>query len=215
MMTNSKRFSFRNIAFPRFCCECFALSPTSIRFTILLLCMAVPGIGSAEVRDNLSYSYYDVNAYPDRPLRQQITAASPIWQDGKKYHGHTKWNVRWSFRWDTDRDGVCRITNVTTTLRTVITLPKLRSASERQSLVFDRYMIALRQHELGHYKIATDAARAIDDELRNLPATRNCAFLEGEGNAAARRTLNYFIEANRQYDVETDHGEAQGARLFD
>jgi predicted secreted Zn-dependent protease len=185
------------------------------RPTRLLIAVAamMPGMSLAEVRDNLSYDYYSVNARPDRPLGAQLTEASPIREHGRKFHGHTKWNVRWRFDWDQFNDGFCRITGVSTTLQTVITLPKLTSASEQQSLRFDRYMQALREHELGHHRIGKEAAHAIDAALHEVRAARNCDALKSVAHAAARRTLDYFVDKNQQYDRETEHGRRQGASL--
>jgi predicted secreted Zn-dependent protease len=189
------------------------------RLRIRVVCVLIlggfgySGPAFSEVRENLRYAYYDVDARPGLRLAPQITAASPIRENGRKFHGHTKWTVRWKFQWRADRDGYCRVTYTSAVLDAVITLPKLRTASAAQSEIFDRYLAALRVHELGHYDVGTAAAQAIDGELRNLPEMRTCDALEFEGNRVARRTLDRFVEVNRQYDEDTNHGKTQGARL--
>jgi predicted secreted Zn-dependent protease len=184
----------------------------SLTFIVYLaLCLALPGVAIAEVREDLNYSYYEVRAVPGR-LAPQINAASPLKEQGKIFHGYTNWKVRWTFSLQPGR-GSCQITNVRVAIDAVITLPKLSNASAQQLAHFNRYMIALRAHELGHYKVSANAAQAIDHQLRSIPAVNKCDGLESYGNKAAHRLLNHYIELNRRYDRETNHGETQGARL--
>jgi predicted secreted Zn-dependent protease len=185
----------------------------SMRHHCLLLLAYAMSSGTAfgEVKEHLEYSYYEVRARSDQPLFTQLNAASPIREGGQTFYGHTNWNVRWAFKWKTDSSGVCRISTTTTELHASMILPRLDGASARQMASFDRFMSALRQHELGHYKIALVAAQAIDIELRTLPGMNNCKALDTYANTGAQRTLERYNERSRQYDRDTNHGRTQGA----
>lgn len=185
------------------------------RYLILLLlaCFALPGASVAEVTENLAYTYYVVAVRPGQPLYRQISAVSPIREDGEVFHGNTHWSINWQFRWHRGEDRVCRITSATTDLKTVITLPRLNGASAQQQASFDEFILALNDHELGHYRIAQEAAQSIDAELHALPGLSDCRTLEALANSTASRTLKRFGDMSRQYDRDTGHGRMQGAWL--
>jgi predicted secreted Zn-dependent protease len=180
-----------------------------------LLALFLASSAVAEVSEDLRYTYYQVDARTNQPLWPQLLATSSIREDGKPYIGQTNWDIRWHFNWNTDQNGVCRITGSAIQLTSVIVLPKLRSTSAHQLASFDRFIIALRQHELGHYSIASEAARKIDSDLKNFPPMSNCSALEAHANATSRRTLSRFNEMSRQYDRDTNHGKTQGAWISD
>ena len=75
---------------------------------------AIACVGASGLRAEVVESIDDVTytAYPTRgqTLRQALNAATPIREDGERFHGHTKWNIRWSFKWWREADGSCRIT---------------------------------------------------------------------------------------------------------
>ena len=178
----------------------------------LLLCGAVHGAHAA-VTEEHEDRYYPVHMEPSDTLRQALNAATPITVDGRRFHGHTRWTVRWSFRWWREPEGRCRITQVSTRLRTEVQLPELYSATPAQQARFDRYVAALSQHEQGHVQFGRDAARAIDEGLARLPAASDCATLERQANALGHRLLREHAEREREYDRSTRHGASQGARL--
>lgn len=181
----------------------------------LIICLSAYffslNLAVADVRENLTYSYYPVIVKSNLPLFPQLLAASSIREEGTPYVGITNWHVRWNFKWNTDRNGACRITSSSTQLTADILLPRLSNANVLQMASFDRFIIALRQHELGHYNIATEAARKIDSDLNNIPAMSNCSALEAYANTTSKNTMDRFNERSRQYDRDTNHGKTQGA----
>lgn len=180
---------------------------------MLLVLVMVAGKAFAEVGERLAYVHYAVHVRPGQPLHRQMSAVSPIREDGKVFHGHTHWSIHWRFRWHKGDDRICRITSATTDLKAVITLPRLEGANAQQQEAFDRFILALNEHELGHYRISQEAARTIDAELHGLPGLTDCRLLESLANSTARRTLKRFNEESRQYDRDTGHGRTQGAWL--
>ena len=168
---------------------------------------------AAELRESLAYTYYDAAANPGQSLLLSLNSASPIKENGRVFHGYTKWHVRWNFRWNERRDGTCNIASAKTEVTGTITMPKLVGGTVEQNLAFDRYTAALKQHEVGHYQIGKDAAIAIDRELLVLPAMTDCGSLERAANAGAYQTLEQHKEKERQYDAATGHGISQGAWL--
>lgn len=177
----------------------------------LVLLLQAPA--SATVREEHAQRPYPVQLAPGQTLRQALQAATPIVVGGRRFHGYTRWNVRWSYRWWREASGRCAITEVTTRLTTEVQLPELRGATPAQQASFNRYLRALSQHEQGHVQLGRDAAQAIDQGIARLPAAADCPTLERQADALGRRLLQEHAERERQYDRDTGHGAAQGARL--
>ncbi|MCQ4347407.1 DUF922 domain-containing Zn-dependent protease [Pseudomonas stutzeri] len=146
-------------------------------------------------------------------LARTLTHTSPIRQDGKTYHAYTAWRVSWEYRWTQEPDGACRIAEVATRLDTTIRLPRLDGGSPRQQEQFQRYVGALKEHELGHHQFGQRAAREVDDQLKALPAMSDCTRLVAAANRLAQRIVARVREEERTYDLVTVHGRTQGARL--
>lgn len=179
----------------------------------MLVALVCTGAAEAAVTEEHLQQPYPVRAQPGETLRQALNAATPITEGGQRFHGYTRWNVRWTFRWWREASGRCTITEVTTRLRTQVQLPELRSATPAQQAVFDRYLSALSRHEQGHVQFGRDAAQAIDEGIAALPAAPDCATLERQANALGHRLLREHAEREQQYDRDTRHGASQGARL--
>lgn len=190
--------------------------PPAVKAAVLLLApwaAAAATCAQAAVVEEHADRPYAVYAEPADTLRQALNAATPITVDGQRFHGYTRWNVRWSFRWQPEASGRCRITEVTTRLRTEVQLPELRRATPGQRALFDRYLPALSRHEQGHVQFGRDAARAIDQGIAQLPTASDCATLERQANALGHRLLREHAEREKQYDRDTRHGASQGAKL--
>ena len=168
---------------------------------------------AAEVQDTLEYTYYDAPVTAGQRLGPALTSASPINENGRVFHGHTKWNVHWNFRWSGRGDGTCMITRVTISFTANITMPRLVGGDAAQRQAFERYVAALKLHEMGHYQIGKDAALGIDQKILTLPTMEDCGSLKATANAGAYRILASYQDKERQYDADTEHGKTQGAWL--
>ena len=179
----------------------------------VLVALVCAGTAHAAVTEEHIQQPYPVRAQPGETPRKALNAATPITVDGQRFHGYTRWNVRWTFRWWREASGRCAITEVTTRLRTEVQLPELRSGTPAQQAFFDQYLRALSHHEEGHVRFGRDAAQAIDQGIAALPAAPDCATLERQANALGHRLLREHAEREKQYDRDTRHGASQGARL--
>jgi predicted secreted Zn-dependent protease len=175
------------------------------------LLILLAGAARAEVTESLDY--YDYTARPSRgqTLRQALDDASPIREDGELFHGHTKWHIRWAFKWWREADGRCRITSNRTTLDLEITLPELQGGSAAMQRRFASFRDALHEHELGHAQIARDTAEEIDREILGLPEMDSCDELEAEANRVGHAQMRESKRLQKQFDEDTEHGRSQGA----
>ena len=103
---------------------------------------------------------------------------------------------------------VVQIKNPNSAAPSFLTVPPAKAKD-----VLDEYLIALRQHELGHFELAKDAAERIDAQIRTLPAMPTCKQLETAANERGNRQLEEVRRKEKQYDANTQHGKTQGAWL--
>jgi predicted secreted Zn-dependent protease len=176
---------------------------------ILLICQ----ISRAAVSEHLDFEYYTAYAYPNRSLLSVISEASPIHENGRTFNGHTHWNVHWHFWWYESPNGRCRMTRVNTDVAGVIRLPRVINPTAKQKDQFNKYVAALRVHELGHYENGKQAAMDIDREILALPEMENCKTLGATANDLGNCILKEYNAKDIQYDMTTEHGKMQGATL--
>lgn len=175
--------------------------------------MWVSTAARAEVTEQLSYSIYTAPYKAGQSMRQALSSATPIRENGEVFHGYTQWHIRWRFRWQSQADGACRMVANTTELSAVITLPELSGADAQGRREFASYIAALRKHEMGHYQIAQVAAQRIDQAILALPTTPSCQALSIRANELGERFLAQARQAGFDYDRDTQHGRTQGAWL--
>ena len=183
---------------------------------VAALCLVLvvwPGTATAEISESLRFKYYAAEHRPGSTLLAALNAGSPIRHEGKIFHAYTAWTVRWQFRWWEERDGRCRLTENHTRLAVEITLPKLSSTEAAARTAFDRYLVALRAHEMAHVRIARSAAERINRGILQLPAMASCKALEVAANNLGQRLLQEAAAEEKLMDQQTGHGSRQGAIL--
>lgn len=68
--------------------------------------------------------------------------------------------------------------------------------------------------ERGHHLIALDIAESIQEGISNLPAQSSCKNLEKRANKIGYDYIKQMQVRNERYDLETNHGETEGASIF-
>ena len=184
-----------------------------MRYVLMLFLIALTNTVDAKVDTQLDYHYYTASADDDSTLLQILNNATPITQNNHRYHGYTKWYVKWRYRWHEQPNGRCKITSVNTSITGDIQLPKLENANAEQQERFDRYIKALNEHELGHYNLGKEAGEKIDQYISELPEMPTCKILEKTANDFGYQTLDEYRAIEKQYDADTQHGKTQGAWL--
>ncbi|HEX5738731.1 MAG TPA: DUF922 domain-containing protein [Hydrogenophaga sp.] len=168
---------------------------------------------ASEVVQSLEVKTYNVPYRADISLRKTISGASPIHHGGKVFHGFTRWHVNWQLWWNNTPDGRCEIHKTQTRVNSVVTLPVLLGAPDDVRQTFERYVTALRHHEMGHYQFALDAAHSIDRQILALPPQATCTLLEATANGIGRRILDDAVQEEIEYDRRTRHGRTEGVTL--
>jgi predicted secreted Zn-dependent protease len=169
----------------------------------------------AEVITGDTVERYSIRGASDADLRREMNAKGPLGAGGRRFDGHTRWNINWRYTYRED-GGTCRINSVTTDLKVVMTMPEWsdeRAAPVRLQARWREYVAALTVHENGHRANGIDAAREIDRGISALPAQANCNAMSNAANVLGSQIIRKYNEHDLDYDRSTDHGRTQGARF--
>jgi len=168
-----------------------------------------------EISTSIETVYYRIEGDMAWDLRRQMDRHGPLDDDGRRWSALTDWHIHWRYRY-VRSNGQCAAGPVTVELEINYTLPNWRPpASAPEELVerWDAYMVALQTHEDGHAEIAAQAAQAVQETMRALPAYPTCQALEREADALGESILDDFRQRQAEYDRLTEHGKTQGAHF--
>jgi len=180
---------------------------------VISLLLGLASLAEAEPRVMISYDYYDIEGRTAAELRQQMNIYGVAWTNGNIYNAYTGWNVKWNYRYRVT-DHKCSFSSVTTTLNVEFRLPRWTDYAGGSSALkkkWDDYMESLRQHENGHKDLGIKAAIEIERSIAELKPAQTCDDLAETANALGRRVISEYAPKEREYDVQTNFGETQGA----
>ena len=159
--------------------------------------------------------YLDVAGNSKRELIEALDRLSVPDETGKRFYGHTHWELRWNYNVASE-GAECRVTTVTATLDMTMSLPRWdppRNADPALVRTWNAFVAGLREHEEGHRDIALAAAQEITNRIEAISPAANCAKLKRTVGIRANSLLDEYREKGRRYDRTTDHGRTQGAVL--
>lgn len=154
--------------------------------------------------------FYDIDGSSAGALRESIHRLGPAGGDDAL----TVWELESSYRAASD-GADCGLKDVKVTLTVTTTLPRWTPPNDATATLrqtWRTYLQHVRQHEAGHRTIAERNARELVRVLQALRAP-TCSELE---TLASRRVEEVVADGrarNRQYDVDTKHGQTQGVEL--
>ena len=97
----------------------------NLKANIVLFLILISNITYAAPAINTSFKFYNIYPSSKNDLGREMHKRSPIKKNGTSFKGHTKWYVKWNFKWK-KRNGNCRITKVTTSLDVRYTIVVVR-----------------------------------------------------------------------------------------
>ncbi|NLC59821.1 MAG: DUF922 domain-containing Zn-dependent protease [Gammaproteobacteria bacterium] len=193
-----------------------AAAPVTRRGTAITLALAAAlGAAAPAASEPVTVDYYDVHGDTLLEVARWMDRNGPAGDDGRRFHGYTRWQVSWRYQFKPGRDA-CATAAVDIDLKVTMQLPRWRppervpAATVRE---WERYMVALRAHEDGHAAIGAAVAEAIRRELAAMRSPSGCAALAEAIERRASQILDDHKARELAYDASTDHGATQGARL--
>lgn len=125
---------------------------------------------------------------------------------GERIHAYTEWRLRWWI--PEDGEGVCLLDQAEVQLDVTVSLPRLVNTAAVPADVLERwqrYLAALEAHEAVHVRNAYRARGAMLRAIRQA----DCAGAE----AVAEEAMAALRRRDEDYDRQTGHGLAEGARF--
>lgn len=150
--------------------------------------------------------YYDVQGTSPEEIRRNMNRLRPTDDQGRRFDGYTRWNVRWS--WPGLPGGGCDLAQVDVRVTIRVTLPRYTPSPRTPAAVHRRwatYIAALERHEANHARHAWRGVQRVRSALRQA----DCAG----ANAAGQAVLAEIRRQDAEYDRATRHGITEGARF--
>jgi predicted secreted Zn-dependent protease len=163
-----------------------------------------------EVDETVEIVHYDIAGRREGELARQMRLLGPDGFFGRLDHGL---GYRYGYAWD---GGACALSEIEIGLELTFRYPRWTDrdqAPRRVREAWDRFYAALVVHEEGHAEIAREGAEALAEALAGLPPRDDCDRLRSDIAETAREVIGAMHDAQRRYDVETGHGQTQGAVL--
>lgn len=158
------------------------------------------------IRERFEQAHYDVDGQSPAQVRRSLDASRPF-----EWDGNTNWRVAWDFG-NEPASPACRLRAPSVALHVTITLPRLGDRTPRDGALgkrWDAYAATLARHEDGHRDLAAAAA---NDVLEALTPFAGAPCSAGEAaRACALSIISEYRRLQREYDLETRHGMAEGA----
>lgn len=187
------------------------MMPAPSRWVLLVLNIcALPAQAAVDVNEQVER--YAISGSTPADLRREMDAKGPLGPGGRRFDGYTRWYVSWNYRYNS-KGGLCAIASVTTSVKLTMTLPRWSNENSALREQWTGYVAALEQHEQGHRRHGIDAANEIDRAIAAMPSAGNCDTLGANANALGTSILRKYNQLDLDYDRDTRHGAAQGARF--
>jgi predicted secreted Zn-dependent protease len=183
---------------------------------LILLLTGGPNLRGAEVSHAVQWvtNYYAVTGATTREIRSSISQSRP-WKNRFTWDGFTDWKVTWRFRTSGEADGNCRVSDFRPSAVVTTTLPRWTpppDVSTEVKQAWQRYFVALLQHETVHGRYAYAAVEEMQRKIPALPAM-SCDELQKKINDLANQIMDDYRRREKEYDQRTQHGALQGARM--
>lgn len=192
-----------------------AFRPAS-RFTRVLLCGAAQFLCVQMVLAgsdaHWTTNYYKVTGSTLHEIRRSMKRNRPAHVEREAL---TEWTIRTRFGVVKFQDKY-RCGGFTTTTIIRMTLPQWTApegVSESVRTEWERYLDALKNHELGHAQFALSTAGQLHRRVATMGLDSDPDNLKARVEQLVSETVRAFREREREYDRLTDHGLRQGAQL--
>jgi len=160
----------------------------------------------------ITTTYYNINGITGADLDREIATKGPL-----KGHALASAAIKFvpvAISYD-EGDGKCRFREVKFRIDANVTLPRWRghNSSDPELRTAWRFLSAYaREHEAVHVAIAEKYARKISEELKALPAKKDCDALDASAERVLKRNKT---EHNREQLAFDREEQERLAELFD
>lgn len=181
------------------------LTPVEVSLVTMLVLMLIcpSGTAVAEVTQEITYEYYDVEIPDNWRLDKAIKAATPLHSPiaGKMRTAQAEWKIKYSYQTSRESMDTCRLANYNVSVPCHITLPRFQSSDKAALKAFASYPERVKNHELGHCKIALDHGMQFEKQIKKY-SSMDCDKLKERVSAARKKILEECRSAQKRYDAD-------------
>ena len=182
---------------------------------LALVVFASKQVNAKPVTD-FELKHYEVTGNTIAEIKRSMAKNSPIRTGNKGFGGVTVWSLDTTYTTVETPDGGCEVRDPKVFLKIKIMLPKLRPGprlSRRAMAEWERFLGALRAHEMLHAKNGLYTAETIEKRMTNLRTKVSCPRTKEVLNQGSQVLISNITQRDRDMDRDTRHGETQGAYL--
>lgn len=185
------------------------------RLAIVALGVLFAGGAAADPLVKRNVVYYEVGGASAQEIRAELNRLGPPGSGKSRFDAHTRWHVKWTYRYCNSGDD-CAIARVRTTVDATITMPRLKANAARPAAVtreFEEFAQKLMAHEEGRVQNAIEAANLIEYALQGIAPHPTCDAFGRVANALADSLVREANQKDVDHDARTEHGRNQGVRF--
>ncbi len=158
---------------------------------------------------NSKIEYYYIYPESKKDLRRALFAKTPIFMDGKKFLGVTRWRIHLDYE-TFKKNNICTAVNLKTVAKIIIILPKIskeQKVSYNTRSSFRIFYNKVKKHEHKHEYYIIRAAKEIDKKLLRIKPQPNCEKLKKKFDKVLHKVITKYNKKNKLFDKKTkqDH----------
>ena len=160
--------------------------------------------------------FYTIKGSTLIEIQKAIENHGPTLETDQEGVANCKTGYEWSLGVKSSKTE-CQVTGVPFKVHTVCSYPKWEQpAGVDQSVVnsWNYFMDKVRLHENGHADIGKKLGQQLYEQIKKLPSAPTCDEIKKSGEKLMADTIAQDNQENKQYDIDTVHGETQGAVLI-
>jgi predicted secreted Zn-dependent protease len=160
----------------------------------------------------VEFLYFPIYGLSHAALAESLRMRGPRDAQGLARDAAFLWYLSW--HWPGQGQDA-RLAEAQTDYRATLTVPVWQDysrASPELQAHWDKYFLAVVQHEFGHYQILLKNIDRPAQAIRAL-VSRNQKASEQEAQAVAQGALEHLRALDRTYDRETQHGVRDGVQI--
>jgi len=164
---------------------------------------------------NFKIQHYPVQGRTMEEIRASMFGNSPVRNAEESFGGVTKSQIWTSYDLLNEEDGGCSLRNPSVRIDIHMTLPQL-GGGQRTAAVqheWERFMGALRAHELMHAQNGNYIAKTVLDRMMGFKTKLSCTDTRPRLNEAIQTLIQRMNDYDKKLDKDTNHGATQGAQL--
>ncbi len=171
-------------------------------------------LGAPKPIVDFSIVYYEVSGRTIPEIHEAMFSNTPIRSEEGIFGGVTANTISASYDLMQTSSG-CEVRNPVVHLKSTVVLPKLSDDYRSAATVreWERFISALRAHELMHAQNGHAIASTLLSRLYIFRSEQTCVAIRGRLDAAVSSLIKNMNEIDRHLDRETAHGATQGAVL--